>query len=457
MWFSEFKYEPVVKFGNIMNWTAMGLGNHDFDLGSVDLADFSRQTNFDLLAANMEQNESDTNQINFQASKVMEINGVRIAIIGYITSNTPNITGPKLPSLTFLDEVESVQNEARKLKSLNPPIDILIALGHAGYEKDKEIAEKVSEIDIVVGGHSHSFLYTGQVSENMVEVVEGDYPTYVTQPSGKVVPVVQVYKYSKYLGFLTLNFNGQGELLEPVAGGGVSTAEVVLLDKTFPRNSWVEGELGKYRGLLTEYYTQVGDTAVLLEKQDHKESNIGNVLTDSMVQYSRWNDTTIAFMNDGGIRGTIDVGSITGEDIIGVLPFGNTVDRVTMYGRSIKGVLEEYASALCVNQSCDPSSFLHISGLKVVINVYPDNTGNRVTSLQGMCGTSWCDLDMEKLYPVALISYLANGGSILFNFPDWIESHTVGDVDYEAFKQYVAANSPINMTTEGRYTINYHN
>ena len=196
MWFSEFKYEPVVKFGNIMNWTAMGLGNHDFDLGSVDLADFSRQTNFDLLAANMEQNESDTNQINFQASKVMEINGVKIAIIGYITSNTPNITGPKLPSLTFLDEIESVQNEAKKLKSLNPPIDILIALGHAGYEKDKEIAEKVSEIDIVVGGHSHSFLYTGQVSENMVEVVEGDYPTYVTQPSGKVVPVVQVYKIS---------------------------------------------------------------------------------------------------------------------------------------------------------------------------------------------------------------------------------------------------------------------
>ena len=35
MWFSEFKYEPVVKFGNLLNWTSMGLGNHDFDLGAA--------------------------------------------------------------------------------------------------------------------------------------------------------------------------------------------------------------------------------------------------------------------------------------------------------------------------------------------------------------------------------------------------------------------------------------
>ena len=456
MWFSEFKYEPIVKFGNLLNWTAMGLGNHDFDLGAADLADFSHQTNFDLLAANLEQSAADENQINFKASKIMEVNGVRIGIIGYITSNTPNITGPKLPTLTFLDEIESVRKEAQRLKSLQPPIDILIALGHAGYAKDKEMAEKVPEIDIVVGGHSHSFLYTGQVTSDMVEPVEGEYPTYVTQSTEKVVPEVQTYKYSKYLGFLRLNFDSEGELLEPVNGDGVSTADVVLLGKSYPRNGWIERELETYRGQLSKYYAQVGETNVLLEKHSHVESNIGNVLTDSMAKYSTWNDTNIAFMNDGGIRGTIDIGSITGEDMIGVLPFGNTVDRVTMYGKSIKGVLEEYAAGLCADQTCDPTSFLQISGLKLVIDVYPDNSGSRVTSLKEKCGGSWCDLDMEKLYPVALISYLANGGSILFNFPAWIESHETGGLDYDAFKKYVAANSPINITTEGRYTINYH-
>ena len=42
MWFNELGYEPIVKFSNLINWTAMALGNHDFDLSSVALADFSR-------------------------------------------------------------------------------------------------------------------------------------------------------------------------------------------------------------------------------------------------------------------------------------------------------------------------------------------------------------------------------------------------------------------------------
>ena len=456
MWFSEFKYEPVVKFGNLMNWTTMGLGNHDFDLGAEDLADFSYQTNIDLLACNMKQNETDENQINFKDSKIVEVQGARIGIIGYVTSQTPNITASNLPTLTFLDEIESVRKEAQRLKGLDPPIDILIALGHAGYVKDLEMAEKIPEIDIVVGGHSHSFLYTGPVSSNMVEEVEGEFPTYVTQPNGKVVPVVQVYKYSKYLGFLTLNFNGEGELVEPVNGNGVSTADVVLIDERFPRNEWIEGELEKYREQLSEYYPKIGESNVLLEKHLSEESNIGNVLTDSMAWYSKWNDTNIAFINDGGIRGTIEIGSITGEDIIGVLPFGNTIDRVTMYGRSIKGLFEEYAKGLCVDQSCVPPTFLQMSGLQVIYNIYPDVTEERVTSIKERCGDLWCDLDMDKLYPVALVSFLAHGGSYLFNFPDWIESLEIGDVDYAAFKQYVAQNSPINMTTEGRITVNYH-
>ena len=42
MWFNELGYEPIVTFSNMLNWTAMALGNHDFDLSSIDLADFSK-------------------------------------------------------------------------------------------------------------------------------------------------------------------------------------------------------------------------------------------------------------------------------------------------------------------------------------------------------------------------------------------------------------------------------
>jgi len=75
-------------------------------------------------------------------------------------------------------------------------------LGHSGYEKDMEIAKRCPDVDIVVGGQSHTFLYSGKAPSK--EVSEGPYPTIVVKPDGRKVPVVQAYAYTKYLGNLSL-------------------------------------------------------------------------------------------------------------------------------------------------------------------------------------------------------------------------------------------------------------
>ena len=59
----------------------------------------------------------------------------------------------------IFDEVKGVRDEAQRLKQLG--VNILIAVGHAGYLKDMEIAEKVPDIDVVVGGHTNTFLWNG--------------------------------------------------------------------------------------------------------------------------------------------------------------------------------------------------------------------------------------------------------------------------------------------------------
>jgi len=102
---------------------------------------------------------------------------------------------------------------------------IFIAFGHSGYERDLELAENIPEIDLIVGGHSHTFLFSGFIwfiygpwspfthsttNKNQGEPPsddqpKGDYPTVVTQPSGRRVPVVQAYAYTKYLGYLKVN------------------------------------------------------------------------------------------------------------------------------------------------------------------------------------------------------------------------------------------------------------
>ena len=63
-------------------------------------------------------------------------------------------------NLEFHDEITKVQEEVTRLRN-EEGINKIIALGHAGYNLDKELAAAVEGVDIVVGGHTDTFLYTG--------------------------------------------------------------------------------------------------------------------------------------------------------------------------------------------------------------------------------------------------------------------------------------------------------
>lgn len=79
-------------------------------------------------------------------------------------------------------------------------INIIIALGHSGYMRDQEIAAQCKDVDLVIGGHTNTFLYNGEQPD--AERIDGPYPTVINQTTGKQVPVVQAYAYTKYLGKL---------------------------------------------------------------------------------------------------------------------------------------------------------------------------------------------------------------------------------------------------------------
>ena len=78
---------------------------------------------------------------------------------------------------------------------------------------------QIPDLDLVVGGHSHTFLYNGPAPSR--EKAGGPYPTYVTvNDTDKVVPVVQAFAYTKYMGHLKLNFDLEtGDLVSPVQVG----------------------------------------------------------------------------------------------------------------------------------------------------------------------------------------------------------------------------------------------
>ena len=63
--------------------------------------------------------------------------------------------------MRFLDEVAALTAEAARLRRSG--VNVIIALGHSGFPTDKLIAEKVPDVDVVVGGHSNTFLHSGLV------------------------------------------------------------------------------------------------------------------------------------------------------------------------------------------------------------------------------------------------------------------------------------------------------
>ncbi len=98
------------------------------------------------------------------------------------------------------------------------------------------------------------------------------------------VPVVQAYCYSKYLGHFELYFDEKGELKTPVDGVGVKNAKPILLDKNTKEDPDVLEKINEYRPNMTEFTRTVGETVTKLDKKGLEESNLGNAITDSMVQ-----------------------------------------------------------------------------------------------------------------------------------------------------------------------------
>lgn len=134
------------------------------------------------------------------------------------------LTGP----VTFQNDLESIKNEAGNLKKAG--IDIVIALTHCGYPRDLEIATQVTEVDIVVGGHTNTFLYHGKYQAFLGSVMlskascflsgkppqdnaEGDYPTVVNRSDGTIGLVVQDFWFGKYLGSFQVQFDADGKVI----------------------------------------------------------------------------------------------------------------------------------------------------------------------------------------------------------------------------------------------------
>ncbi|KAH0547158.1 hypothetical protein KQX54_017302 [Cotesia glomerata] len=421
VYYTVHKWKIVAKFLNLLMPDAISLGNHEFDDGPEGLVPFVNAAEFPIVTSNIDftgepELAAATNLIN---STVLEVDGKRVGIIGYLTPETKVISSPG--KVVFLDEVQSIRREVDKLRANN--VTVIIALGHSGFDIDKKIATEVDGVDLVIGGHTNTFLYTGKKPD--LEAPEGLYPTEVIQKNGRKVYVVQAYAYTKYLGNLSVTFDADGEVTNIIGNPILVTNDIEQASDILQElEAWqpTSNMLSNISLGLTKVYLD-GDK----KRCRSRECNLGNLITEAMVDYNTkqyfgtfgWTDASIAVINSGVIRNSINKAldtPVTMKDVLDVLPFYHSMVKVQLTGSDILEMLEHSVDGLVCTKVCPMTGrFLQFSGLTVIYNISQPR-GSRVVldSVFVLCSNcripTYEVVESNKIYTILTTDYLQNGG-----------------------------------------------
>ncbi|EDV36776.1 uncharacterized protein Dana_GF13129 [Drosophila ananassae] len=422
-WFSVYRGKMVAELLNMLAPDAMALGVHEFDDGVDKLVEFLQTVNFPVVSGTLNLTNEPTLEAceNLMDYKILKLNKTRIGIVGYIRSDTKQRTQPN--NVIYKREVSSINKITKRL--IQNEVNIIIALGHSGYQTDMDIALRCPDVDIVVGGQSHTFLYTGKAPHT--DIAEGPYPTIVIKPDGRKVLVLQAYAYTKYLGKIHLEFDRGGNLL-------TFKGNPVLLDSTFKASQDIQDYLQKYRQVISDMEDHVVGTTTVFLNGDRKscglgECNFGNFIADSFVyarvletmrDRSSWTDASIGIVNAGAIRASIEpgeTGAITEADVVMVLPFSQHLFYTKISGTQLMRALEHSAY---LRSTDNTGGFLQVSGLRLKYN-YSHPKGQRITEIKALCSSCqiphYENVITEDYYGIVLTSFLVHGGDG-YNFID---------------------------------------
>ncbi len=345
---------------------ASTFGNHDFDLGTKEVANIIkpsgdyRGTLFPYLSSNLdfttEPNLSDRITANGQEAStippgsvagnaVITVNNEPIGIVGASTPLLPSISGSDditvyPPNSTDYDALAAkiqVSVDELTAKGINKVI-LLAHMQQLNIERD-ELAPRLHDVDLIVAGGSHTLLSDESDPLRPGDTSGGEYPLVKTSSNEEPIIIVNTDANFKYVGRLVVNFDNQGIVIpESVdsnisgayatddlgveAVGGIADPEVVEI--TDALNNVIGTQDGNTFG-----YTAVflrGDRAFVRTE----ETNLGNLAGDANLAYVKKVDpsTVMAINNGGSIRSNIGVisggnGSTNPEDFVLLPPAAN--------------------------------------------------------------------------------------------------------------------------------------
>lgn len=193
--YTMFKGDVEIGLMNLMGYDAVTIGNHEFDFGLENMARIFKMAKFPVVCANYDFTGTCVEGL-VKPYVIIKRNGLKIGLFGLSPQLEGLVDLSKCKGVTYLDPIEVGNRVAAELKH-DKKCDVVICVSHLGWLRpdemgDQKLLASSKDIDLVLGGHSHSYFKDLR---------------YVNNANGKAVPVDQNGKNAMYVGKLTLSFD----------------------------------------------------------------------------------------------------------------------------------------------------------------------------------------------------------------------------------------------------------
>lgn len=454
LYFTKYHGEPEIEWLNWMDCDAMVTGNHEYDKGGAVLAEMIDRAAFPVLAANVDVTSDPNLRDRLLPYIILDMDGRDVAVIGLVSPETPITSNPE-DTIIFRDCAAAVSPIIDRLTQKG--INIIILLTHIGYENDIALAQSVEGVDVIVGGHTHTWLGD---TDTIITGTDGPYPTRVTSPSGQPVYIIHAGAHGRSVGRLDMTVDRHGIITR------CSGSAPVLVDSTWNRyaeaghrsqmmdiveeDPVIQRRLAPYREGIKTLKNQViahverDIRHVRLPGMRHPSTGetltLGSELAPLMAKamFQKADATGLkpdfAVQNAGGVRMDLPAGNVTVGDVYELLPFENTLVVVDLTGADIRACLESLMDRLQDpdNDGCYP--YWH--RLRFDTETDP-SSGHRIRRIDWQTpDKNWQPLDPDRIYRIATNSYLADGrdGYALFKAAAR-KQYDTGFLDAEIFTE----------------------
>lgn len=462
-YYTLFKGEADAALMNSICFDAFIPGNHEFDDGDATLKSFldelaKGRCQTPTLSANVAPAAGsplapDGRPPYLKRYQIKDFGGVKVGLIGITTARKTVESSRPLASTQFNDETASAQRAIDELKAQG--VRHIVVVTHQGYAADQALAAALTDVDVIIGGDSHTLL--GDFSALGV-TSGGDYPTRVRNKSGETVCIGQAWEYGKAAGLLRVRFDRTGAVSDC---GGRAT---LLIGESFKRRdaggAWQAVGDAERQALLARLAATPGEVTALApddaaaatlktfadrlsgekakiigsaseslclvrvpgEDAQHsagvagcaaantlaRGSDAAQVVAEAFLYAAKRAD--FALQNAGGVRIAVGAGKLSMNTAFALLPFANVLYELELTGAEVVAALEDAVDHHLSGGANGSGAHPYAAGLRWDLDMSRPK-GQRFANVQRRDRQSgeWSALDPARRYVLVTSDFLADG------------------------------------------------